>query len=232
MDNLTRRSLFALAGAAAASAAVPAFAQSGKAGIKIIAISGSPRKGKTTATALQVCLDAAKAVAPDEIETQLIELAGMKIDGSLAAPGVKPEPGQKDDFPALVPLITDSRVAGILVGSPVYFGDMSSLLKAFFERCTPLKKDFALSNKVAGALSVGGARNGGQENVLRSIQVALFGQEMILVGDGRPTSHTGATLWNNAKDDILKDEPGIATAKNLGRRVAEVARIVHRGTAK
>ncbi len=48
------------------------------------------------------------------------------------------------------------------------------------------------------------------------------------VAAGRPTSHSGATLWNNYKDDILKDEPGIATAKNLGRRVAEVARLIHR----
>ena len=43
--------------------------------IKIIGVCGSPRKGKTTATALQVCLDAAKAVA-DNIEIELIELAG------------------------------------------------------------------------------------------------------------------------------------------------------------
>lgn len=37
---------------------------------------------------------------------------------------------------------------------------------------------------------------------------------------------TEATLWNNAKDDIAQDAAGIATAKNLGRRVAEVARLL------
>jgi len=76
---------------------------------------------------------------------------------------------------------------------------------------------------VGGVLAVGGARNGGQEQTLRAVHTAMFGQEMILVGDGRPTAHCGATLWNN-KDDISQDEMGIATAKNLGRRVAEVAR--------
>jgi hypothetical protein len=45
---------------------------------------------------------------------------------------------------------------------------------------------------------------------------------MLLVGDGRPTAHRGATLWNS-KDDISGDEFGLSTAKNLGRRVAEVA---------
>ncbi len=48
-------------------------------------------------------------------------------------------------------------------------------------------------------------------------------QEMLVVGDGRPTAHTGATLWNSGKDDISDDEFGLGTAKNLGRRVAEVA---------
>jgi hypothetical protein len=48
-------------------------------------------------------------------------------------------------------------------------------------------------------------------------------QEMLIVGDGRPTSHRGATLWNNGKNDIAADEWGMTTAKDLGRRVAEVA---------
>jgi multimeric flavodoxin WrbA len=195
--------------------------------IKILAVCGSPRKGKTTATALRTCLEAAKAVDPDRIDVELIELAGLKIDGALAA-GIKPEPGQRDDFPALAAKLTDPAVAGIILGTPVYFGDMSSLCKAFLERWIVFRKTFALSNKVGGVLAVGGARNGGQEQTLRSVQAALFGQEMILVGDGRPTSHCGATLWNNADDDIAKDEPGIATAKNLGRRVAEVARLIAR----
>jgi len=41
--------------------------------IKIVGIACSPRKGKTTAAALQIVLDAAKAVAPDRIVTELIE---------------------------------------------------------------------------------------------------------------------------------------------------------------
>ena len=43
------------------------------------------------------------------------------------------------------------------------------------------------------------------------------------VGDGRPTAHTGATLLNPGTDDIAGDEFGLATARNLGRRVAQVA---------
>ena len=71
-------------------------------------------------------------------------------------------------------------------------------------------------------MAVGGVRNGGQELAIASVQAALLCQEMILVGDGRPTAHTGATLLNTG-DDISADEFGLSTARNLGRRVAEVA---------
>jgi len=228
-DDLSRRRFLETAGAVVVggtaaiggSMTLGANPPSGPA-IKILAISTSPRKGKTTAAGLKICLEAAKAVDPERIETELIELADLSIPGGPSA-GLPLAPGEKDDFPALLPKLTDPKVAGILIGTPVYFGNMSYLCAAFLDRCMVLRKSFAWSNKVGGVLAVGGARNGGQEQTLRAVHTALFGQEMVLVGDGRPTAHCGATLWNN-KDDISQDEMGIATAKNLGRRVAEVAR--------
>ena len=191
--------------------------------IKIIGISGSPRKGKTTAAALKIALEAAKAADPERIETELIELADMKLNGNMAA-GIPLEPGQQDDFPELAAKLAQPEVGGVIVGSPVYFGSMTSLCKAFLDRCISLRmRQFALANKVGGAVAVGGVRNGGQELTLQAIQAALMCQEMVVVGDGRPTCHTGATVWNSGRDDISQDEFGVSTAKNLGRRVAEVA---------
>lgn len=226
--DLTRRRFMEAAGAAivtgtatATTSAQAAVVSRDKA-IRIVGISCSPRKGKTTAASLQVCLDAAEKVDP-RIDIELIELAGMKIDGSLAA-GLPLEPGQKDDFAQLVPKLSDPKVAGIIVGTPVYFGNMTSLCKAFLDRCMAFRKNnFSLSNKVAGVLAVGGVRNGGQEMTIQSVLAALLCQEMIVVGDGRPTAHIGATVWNNGKTPVTEDEFGMATAKNLGRRVAEVA---------
>ena len=213
----------ALMGSAATSVAAESGTKASSAGpIKILAISGSLRKGKTTAAALQVCLDAAKAVGPN-VEVELIELAGLKIDASVAA-GIELPPGERDDFLPLVPKLVDPRVRGIIVGSPVYFGSMSSLCKAFIERCSAFRKEYSWSNKVAGVLAVGGARNGGQELTIQCLQAALMSFEMVVVGDGRPTCHRGATLWNASKEEgISKDEWGLGTAQSLGRRVAEVA---------
>ena len=211
-----------VAGTATVTTSAQAAARSRDKTIRIVGISCSPRKGKTTTASLQVCLQAAEKVDP-RIDVELIELAGMKIDGSLVA-GLPLEPGQKDDFGQLVPKLSDPKVAGIIVGTPVYFGNMTSLCKAFLDRCMIFRKNkLALSNKVAGVLAVGGVRNGGQELTIQSVLAALLCQEMIIVGDGRPTAHIGATVWNNGKTPVTEDEFGMATAKNLGRRVAEVA---------
>jgi multimeric flavodoxin WrbA len=212
------------AGAMASMAAGQAYgAQAPSGPLKIIAISGSPRSGKTTAQALTLALEAAKAVKPDQIQTELIELANLEIPAYVAA-GLPLKAGQQDDFPDLANKLADAQVAGIIIGTPVYFGSMTALCKAFLDRCISLRmRKFALANKVGGVVAVGGVRNGGQELTIQCVQTALLCQEMVVVGDGRPTCHTGATVWNSGQDDISQDEFGLGTVKNLGRRVAEVA---------
>jgi multimeric flavodoxin WrbA len=226
-DYTRRRFLHAAGVGAAATAAYTSSsavaANDEERAIKIIGISTSLRKGKTTAAAVNISLEAAQALAPDRIQVELIDLAPLSIPAAPAA-GLDLKPGEEDDFPAVAEKLSDPAVAGIIVGTPVYFGNMSSLCKAFIERLMTFRRnDFALANRVGGVVAVGGARHGGQEVTIRSVQQALFAQEMVIVGESRPTAHSGGTLWNNAKDQIEQDEPGVATAKNLGRRVAEVA---------
>lgn len=232
MEHISRRDFVRnsmAAGAAATTAAASAGRSQSADGtgrrIRIVAISCSPRKGQATATALGVCLQAAREIG-DAIETELIELADFRIDGNLAA-GVSGPGGNQDDFPRLIPRLTDPSVRGIIVGTPVYFGGMSSLCKAFLDRAFLLWQDnYALSNKVVGVLACGGTRNGGQEVTIQSVQVPLLCQEMILVGNGRPGPRLGATVWSGIEGGVLKDEFGMATARALGRRVAEVAMLV------
>lgn len=220
----SRRRFLALAGAGAAATAIGAIDARGQDAtrkIKIIAVACSPRKGMTTATALQVCLEAARKTAPDRIETELIELAGLSIPWEPSV-GLPLEDGRADDFPAIAKKLNDPDVQGIIVGSPVYFAGMTALCKAFLDRCGVFRRqNFALSGKVAGVLAVGGARSGGQELTIQSLQAALMCHEMLIVGEGRPTSHFGARLWNR-NDDVLQDEFGIGTAKSLGQHVAHI----------
>lgn len=222
-ESVERRIFLGAAGAvvAAGAAARSAFAQDAAGQkSKIVGIATSLRKGKTTAAAVQACLEAAKAAGPN-IEIEFIELAGLSIPAQVVV-GQPLLPGQTDDFPALAAKLTDPEVVGIIVGSPVYFNTMSGLCKSFLDRCTIFRKGFVLSGKVAGAVAVGGARNGGQEITVQSIQSVLLSHEMLVVGSGRPTGRIGAMLWNQG-DDISGDAFGLACAKDLGRHVAQVA---------
>jgi multimeric flavodoxin WrbA len=225
-NETTRRGFLRTVGTgAAATAALSALgAEAGAAAtapVKILGISTSLRKGKTTAAAVQRALDAAKAVAPDRIEVELIDIAGSRIPVDTLV-GLTLPPGERDDFPAIAEKLGAPQVAGIIVGTPVYFANMTSLCKAFLERLMVFrKKDFALAKKVGGVLAVGGGRNGGGELTIQSVQAALMAQEMIVVGDGRPTCHFGPVLWSQ-NDSIEKDEVGLKATDNLGRNVAEV----------
>lgn len=219
-DDLTRRVFLGSAGMALAATAASAAPKGDGAGKpkanKIIAVSCSPRKGKSTAESLKECLKGAKAVG-ENVETELIELAGLDIDGSLAA-GLPLAPGRKDDFPAIAKKIGDPKVGGIIIGTPVYFSNMTSLCKAFIERMIVFYRKDVLTDRAVGVLAVGGGRNGGQEVTIRSVQDCLFCYDMVLVGTGR---RFGAAVWS--KGGAANDKEGMTAAKNLGRQVAEIA---------
>ena len=219
-DDLTRRVFLGSAGmavAATAASAAPAGEGAKKPAItRIIAISCSPRKGKSTAASLQECLKGAKD-AGKGIETELIELAGLDIEGSVAA-GVPLAKGRKDDFPAVAKKLSDPKLGGIIIGTPVYFSSMTSVCKAFIERLMVFYRNGGLVGKPVGVLAVGGARNGGQEVTIRSVQDSLFCFDMILVGTGK---RFGAAVWS--KGGAANDKEGMGAAKKLGRRVAETA---------
>ena len=198
--------------------------------MKIVGISCSPRKGKSTKYALEVCLQAVKEMVPD-VETLLIELSDMKMNGCLACGKCMKvlECSQEDDFVKMIPILSDSELAGLVVATPVYFGSMTSQCKAFLDRCVMFRRNgFLLRNKVGGAIAVGGVRNGGQELTIQAVQAAMLVQDMVVVSEGKPTSHYGATLWSGHPDGIEKDVFGLETALNLGKRVVEVAAKMNR----
>jgi multimeric flavodoxin WrbA len=198
--------------------------------MKIIGISCSPRKGKSTKVALEVCLQAAKETLP-EAETMLIELSEMKINGCVACGKCMKvlECSQEDDFVKMISILSDSELTGLVVATPVYMGSMTSQCKAFLDRCVMFRRNgFLLRDKVGGVIAVGGFRSGGQELTIQAVQAAMLVQDMVVVSEGRPTSHYGATLWSGHPDGIEKDVFGLETARSLGKRVAEVAAKMHK----
>jgi len=134
--TLDRRSFLSVAGAASALAAVTtsqaAAAPAADRPLLLLGIACSPRAGKTTAQSVRAALDAAARVSP-RIRTQLIDLGGRRIAGW--SPQTEP-----DDFDTILPALKDPELAGLIIGSPCYFRSLSSLCKAFIERCMPLRE--------------------------------------------------------------------------------------------
>lgn len=215
-NEITRREFVGVTAALAGSLAPAAAAEAGGGSevLKILGIACSPRKGMNTAKAVQAALDAAKGLDA-RIQVELIDLGGLNIAGYSPTP-------PPDDFAALLPRLQDSAVAGLVIGSPSYFRGLSSLCKAFIERCAPLREPkMLLADKPLGVIATGGFRNGGQELVIEQIQTAMLCFGMIPVG-GRPPAFQGGTVLAT-QDDISRDELGLGTARNTGLRVADFA---------
>ena len=192
--------------------------------MKILGICCSPRKGQTTFDAMEVCLAAAREV-DERIATELIELADKRIGPCIACNICKQDLicGIDDDFGELIPVLTDKDVVAVIIGTPVYFGSMTGQCKAFLDRCVVFRRNgWRLRDKVGGVLAVGGVRHGGQELTLQGVRAAMLCHDMICVGDGQPSGHFGAALYSGGEGGIETDEAGLETARNLGRRVAEV----------
>lgn len=191
----------------------------------IIGICCSPRPQKTTYEAMCTCLAAAERV--EGVNTKLIELAGKTVGPCQACGACTKELrcATDDDFGEFIEVFQDPTFAGLIVGTPVYFGMMTAQCKALLDRSAVFRRNgWMLRDKVGGVLAVGRVRNGGQELTIQAVRAAMLCHDMICVSDGQPTAHFGAALWSGAEGGISADKEGLETARNLGRRVAEVAK--------
>ena len=119
----------------------------------------------------------------------------------------------------------------IIVGSPVYFGNMSGEVKAFFDNWSlkfGLFRDRKMRNKVGGAFATGTSFSNGKELTIFGIFAAMFINQMIVVSGGGGFGASATT----GPDSPGIDEKELAEARDLGKRVAEVAAIVKRGSGK
>jgi len=99
--------------------------------MKILGIVGSKRKNGNTAYLMQQAL---QEIESDEVETELVYLGDYNIRGCTGCEGCKDtyKCVIKDDMQKIYPLIMNSDA--IVLGSPTYFYNITSDMKAFIER--------------------------------------------------------------------------------------------------
>jgi multimeric flavodoxin WrbA len=187
--------------------------------MKILGISGSPRKNGGTEFAVRHALEVLRG---EGAETEFLSLAGKDIHpctGCWACQKAR-ECVFEDDMAAVLEAMR--RCDGLILGSPVYFGMVSGTLKNMMDRTVPLRPVYGevmeMAGKIGGGIACGGFRNGGQETALQNIHTYLLQQNMRVVSDGEGFSHAGGTIMGEAKDDTL----GLQTVENLARNMARM----------
>jgi len=194
--------------------------------MKIIGISASPKKkDSTTLFALEQAIQVCKY---EGIDTEIIDLSQYSFNGCIDC-GMcrgKLTCSQNDDFKnKILPILDNKDIKGMIFASPVYFGGVSSQMKAFMDRSVMFRRNgFAFENIVAGAITVGRSRHGGQELAAMDIIKNALIQGMIVVPDASPTSHFGGNLWSGYPDKINKDDVGIKSAINLGKNIIKIVK--------
>jgi NAD(P)H dehydrogenase (quinone) len=119
----------------------------------------------------------------------------------------------------------------LIVGSPVYWSNMAGEVKTFFDNWQfkfGVFPEFKMRNKVGAAFATGGQVAGGKELTMLTILAAMLGNQMIVVSGG---GAFGASATTEGDSPGL-DEKELSAARALGKRVAEVAKLVKRGSAK
>jgi multimeric flavodoxin WrbA len=216
--------------------------------VKILGVAGSPRKKGNTAKLVQKALDGAKSVLG--VKTELYEMAGKNIHHCIGCHKCL-DTGEctfKDDFQIFIKKYLDAD--GVLLGSPVYHMAVPASMKAALDRlanviiCNSVMqgKNMPIFNKVCGVLTGGLARFGGQEMTLNFlINSSLLMNGIVVSGNTMLGDYIGVASHlpipeklsraerAKSKNIIIEDDKAMTGAELLGKRIAEVTKIVKIG---
>lgn len=183
--------------------------------MKVIAFNGSARKQGNTAILIKHVFS---ELEKEGIETELIELAGKKIQGCTACYKCFDNKDQKCAVKNdIVNVCIEKMVEadGIILGSPTYFADITSEMKALIERSgfTSMANGLMFKRKVGAAVIA--VRRGGAIHAFDTINHFFHINQMIV---------PGSSYWNvgigREIGDVDKDKEGIRNMQNLGENIA------------
>ena len=183
--------------------------------MKVVAINGSPRKKGNTSILINLVLD---EIEKEGIDTELIQLSGKKIRGCVACYGCFKNMDKKcavntDDMNGIIEKM--HLADGIILGSPTYFSNVTSEIKALIDRCglVSMANGGLLKRKVGAAVVA--VRRAGSVNTFDAMNRFFLYSQMIV---------PGSCYWNMGiglqPGDVNQDQEGINIMKVLGRNMA------------
>ena len=182
---------------------------------KVLAINGSPRKdGNTSILIRHIVTELEK----EGIETETIQLGGKKVHGCTACMKCFENRDGKcviDDDLVNTCIDKMRKADGIILGSPVYFLDVTSEMKALIDRAgfVSFANGLLFRNKVGNATVA--VRRTGASRTADSMLHFFLANEMIV--PGLPVIGVGRDIG-----DVEKDEEGIARARRVGQAMGRL----------
>lgn len=183
--------------------------------MKVVAFNGSARKDGNTAILVR---EVFSELEKEGIETELVQLAGKPIRGCTACGQCYKNKNQRCVIENDVAndCIEKMRAAdGIILGSPTYFADVTTEMKALIDRAGFVARanDDMLKRKVGAAVVA--MRRAGSIHAFDTINHFFLIGQMII---------PGSIYWNlglgRAKGEVEQDEEGLQIMHALGRNIA------------
>lgn len=182
--------------------------------MNVIGLNGSPRKEGNTFAAIKTVFG---ELEKEGIGTELIQLGSSNIRGCRACFKCFETKDnrciQKDDLNSIIEKMVAAD--GIIIGSPTYFANVSTEVKALIDRAGLVSRanNNLFSRKVGAAVVA--ARRAGAVNVYQNINL-FFGIGNMII--------PGSSYWNigigRNPGEILNDEEGMKTFRDLGQNMA------------
>jgi multimeric flavodoxin WrbA len=190
--------------------------------MNVVAFNGSPRKNGNTEQAI---LTVFRELQAEGIATELIQIGGAGIHSCTAcyqcfAKKDKQCAVKNDPLNSYIAKMIEADA--IIIGSPVYFSNVTADVKAFIDRAGLVGRanDNLWKRKVGAAVVA--VRRAGGTFTFSAINFFFFISEMIV---------PGSNYWNlgigRDPGDIQSDAEGIATFKQLGQNMTWLLKKIH-----
>lgn len=183
--------------------------------MKVVGINASTRKDGNTAIVIKTVF---AELEKNGIETELIQFSGQPMRGCMGCGACFKNKDNKcciknDAFNEYMQKMIEAD--GIILGSPVYFSDVTAEMKALIDRAGMVSNaNGGLLKHKAGA-AVMAVRRGGATHAFDTMNHFLHYMQMFLVG---------ASYWNmvygRQVGEVQSDEEGLRNMQVLGENMA------------
>jgi multimeric flavodoxin WrbA len=189
--------------------------------MKVVAFNGSPRKEGNTFQSIGMVLE---ELRKEDIETEIVQVGGTDIRGCRACYKCFERKDrqciQNDVLNSFVQKMIEAD--GIIIGSPTYFANVSTEVKALIDRAGLVSRanNYLFRRKVGAAVVA--VRRAGGTDVYSSINY-FFGIGQMII--------PGSSYWNlgfgRNPGEVLNDAEGVITFRDLGQNMAWLLKKLH-----